>query len=183
VAVALPKFAMKTLWGFLLVIALTHAWALIKPFNPSYKLDARIQRNSMCLYSSKPDFPTWKIDIDSSEIECESSSELQRKIVAEKLRKELEEQQRQAEAKKLRKERDERQKVDVMRISSSINISTPIAPKEVVSTVLSVGNKGVLFDVGLFVLFPIMILTLGLFFVFPLVAPQLAKTLPPPMSY
>lgn len=39
------------------------------------------------------------------------------------------------------------------------------------------------FDIGLIIAFPIIIGTLALFFLFPILAPEFGKTLPPPMSY
>ena len=50
-----------------------------------------------------------------------------------------------------------------------------------VSTALSSAGSG--FDVGLLIAFPVIVGTLGLFFVFPLLIDSLSKTLPPPMSY
>eukprot|EP00596_Hydrurales_sp_CCMP1899_P006176 CAMPEP_0119045306 /NCGR_PEP_ID=MMETSP1177-20130426/38823_1 /TAXON_ID=2985 /ORGANISM="Ochromonas sp, Strain CCMP1899" /LENGTH=206 /DNA_ID=CAMNT_0007016843 /DNA_START=45 /DNA_END=665 /DNA_ORIENTATION=- len=42
---------------------------------------------------------------------------------------------------------------------------------------LSVGTDG--FDVGLLIAFPVIVATLGFFFLFPLIGPQLSATLPP----
>ena len=54
--------------------------------------------------------------------------------------------------------------------------ATVEAPK-VDLTKLSVGTDS--FDVGLLIAFPIIVATLGFFFLFPLIGPQLAQTLPP----
>ena len=59
--------------------------------------------------------------------------------------------------------------------AAPISVTTP-APK-VDMTKLSVGTDS--FDVGLLIAFPIMIATLGFFFLFPLIGPQFASTLPP----
>ncbi len=49
------------------------------------------------------------------------------------------------------------------------------------TTTLSSAGTG--FDIGLLIAFPVIVATLGLFFVFPLLTDSLSKTLPPPMSY
>lgn len=49
------------------------------------------------------------------------------------------------------------------------------------STTLSSAGTG--FDIGLLIAFPVIVATLGLFFVFPLLTDSLSKSLPPPMSY
>ena len=49
------------------------------------------------------------------------------------------------------------------------------------STTLSSAGSG--FDIGLLIAFPVIVGTLGLFFVFPLLTDSLNKSLPPPMSY
>jgi hypothetical protein len=64
-------------------------------------------------------------------------------------------------------------------VEENSNIRTEDIKK--VSTALSSAGSG--FDVGLLIAFPVIVGTLGLFFVFPLLIDSLSKTLPPPMSY
>lgn len=145
--------------------------------------------------SESSDAPMWQVQDDSSEIECESSVELQRKRDAQK-RKEEEERRRKEEEELRRRQleeeerlRQEQEKEEKLRVKTAVvttNISTPKESQAVAAPTLSSSlskGEGKLFDISLLVFFPIIIVTLGLFFVFPLIAPEFSKTLPPPMSY
>jgi outer membrane biosynthesis protein TonB len=153
------------------------------------KLNQRLQ-------STKNVDPVWLIDEDSSDIVCESSFELKR------MREEA-----------ARKEAERRgyliikaQEVEQSSINKQVKIlyppiptRLPSKPAEVPKPVSPVAptptpasstvnmqlspKKNSAFDIGLLIAFPVIVGTLALFFVFPLLAPQLAKNLPPPMSY
>jgi hypothetical protein len=56
--------------------------------------------------------------------------------------------------------------------------ATPSISSYQTSTAMT-ANGGSAFDVGLLIAFPVIIGTLALFFLFPLLAPKLAETLPP----
>jgi hypothetical protein len=135
---------------------------------------------------------TWEIDEDTAEILCESSADLARKAAAaaEKarieaelaLKKKLEEEeaervrlatlQREEELRSLRVAESKTSELVAVSDSSSPSPLPPAVPPK----------KGA-FDVGLIILFPIMIGTLLLFLFFPLIGQQVASSLPPPPGY
>lgn len=139
----------------------------------------------------------WEIDDDSSEVICESSAEVARKAELARL-----EAQRAAEE-KARREAEaaaaaaaaaaEKAKRDAKAASTtkSVKIEPAESPLKAVvasNTNASKSNAALTdgetsaFDVGLFIAFPVILATLGLFFIFPLIKDQLAVNLPPPMS-
>lgn len=145
--------------------------------------------------SDPTETPKWIIDGgDTSETECSSSGDIARaaaakeaaaaeaKLQAEALQKaKIEEEKRlsmlAAEASKVVKA------VEVAAVAATpapkavaVSSATIPAPKTDL-TKLSVGTDS--FDVGLLIAFPIIVATLGFFFLFPLIGPQLAQTLPP----
>ena len=135
---------------------------------------------------------TWLIDEDTSEIECESSAELARKIVAEKarieaeiaLKKKLEEEERLRLAMEEEKKKKELELAVVVPVTES---TVAVAPTGVVVVESSNSDKAPTppkktsaFDVGLLILFPVMIGSLLLFLFFPVIGQQLAASLPPP---
>ena len=135
---------------------------------------------------------TWLIDEDTSEIECESSAELARKIVAEKarieaeiaLKKKLEEEERLRLAMEEETKKKELELAVVVPVTES---TVAVAPTGVVVVESSNSDKAPTppkktsaFDVGLLILFPVMIGSLLLFLFFPVIGQQLAASLPPP---
>ena len=129
------------------------------------------------------------IDEDTSEIECESSAELARKIAAEKARSEAEIalKKKQEEEERLRllalEEEEEKKK-------KALEVALVVQAADSSSAVVQSSNsekapapapaKKTAFDVGLIILFPVMIGTLLLFLFFPVIGQQLAGSLPPP---
>lgn len=145
------------------------------------------------LQSDPSDTPQWKIEGgDTSETECSSSGDIARAAAA------AEAARLQAEA--ALKSASEQEKKNLLALEASkaeaaskaaaaataaaaasnavatVSTATTPAPK-VDLTKLSVGTDS--FDVGLLIAFPIIVATLGFFFLFPLIGPQLAQTLPP----
>ena len=134
------------------------------------------------------DSSIWEIDADTSEIECESSADIQRKLAAaaEKARIEAE------LALKKKQEEEERLRLELLaqeeekaRKSATEQLPIPSDTSKAVQAIKSnevqpSPKKTGLFDVGLIVLFPIMIGTLLLFLFFPIIGQQLAGSLPPP---
>jgi hypothetical protein len=145
------------------------------------------------LQSDPSDTPQWKIEGgDTSETECSSSGDIARAAAA------AEAARLQAEA--ALKSASELEKKNLLALEASkaeaaskaaaaaaaaaapsnavatVSTATTPAPK-VDLTKLSVGTDS--FDVGLLIAFPIIVATLGFFFLFPLIGPQLAQTLPP----
>lgn len=161
-------------------------------------------RHSSKVIRASQDIPAWVIDEDSSEVSCESSTELLR-------RREVEERkQKEAIAIKLQAQQKEQQNILQSVASmfkptpqsptsqSVVEIPTPtptpaaipkasIAPSVPTTSIPSSTqlsqNKSTAFDFGLLIAFPFIVGTLIVFLVFPILGPQLAKTLPPPMSY
>lgn len=137
--------------------------------------------------------PQWMIEGgDTSETECSSSGDIKRAAAAakakaeaellaakllaeEKERKAAEEEKRLALAMEAAAAAEASKKVAVVP-AAAVQSATVEAPK-VDLTKLSVGTDS--FDVGLLIAFPIIVATLGFFFLFPLIGPQLAATLPP----
>lgn len=68
-------------------------------------------------------------------------------------------------------------KAVVAEVVNKVNDSS----KPLLPTTLSTAGSG--FDIGLLIAFPVMIATLGFFFLFPLFHDTLGNSLPPPMSY
>ena len=139
--------------------------------------------------------PQWVIEGgDTSETECSSSADMSRAatasiLAAETARMQAEESEKKAVEDQIRANRvaaaaaikaEEAKKAVIIEQPKSILpvvfSATVEAPKQDL-TKLSVGTDG--FDVGLLIAFPIIVATLGFFFLFPLIGPQLAATLPP----
>ena len=136
---------------------------------------------------------TWLIDEDTSEIECESSAELVRKIAAEKarieaeiaLKKKLEEEERlRLLALEEEKKKKESEVALVVQVADTTTTSSSSSSAVVESSnrdkAAAPAKKTSAFDVGLIILFPVMIGTLLLFLFFPVIGQQLAGSLPPP---
>jgi hypothetical protein len=139
------------------------------------------------------DKSTWLVEEDTSELECESFSSLQR-------RKEAEEKERVAAesmaAEALVTAAAETQKAEAASMSSKkeetkqepkaepVKVQSAVVPAKApagsAGGSLTPGKeKQSGFDIGLLILFPVMIGTLGLFLFFPLIGGELAKNLPP----
>lgn len=172
--------------------------------------------NKLLVRCSSPTDNFWRIDEDTSELDCESSSGLARKKEEEARKKEEE---AKAEAMRIENERlaaerlaavlsaaaaasakassgKEKESV-VAAIVNKVDDSASIADKAVIIsstsassstsgssandiTKLTPGNNNSAFDVGLIILFPVMIGTLLIFLLFPFIGQQLAGSLPPP---
>jgi hypothetical protein len=147
------------------------------------------------LQSDPSDTPQWKIEGgDTSETECSSSGDIARaaaaaetaRLQAEAALKSASEQEKKnmlaleaakAEAaSKAAAAAAAAAAVPTSNAVATVTSATTPAPK-VDLTKLSVGTDS--FDVGLLIAFPIIVATLGFFFLFPLIGPQLAQTLPP----
>lgn len=142
------------------------------------------------------ELPVWLVDDDTSEIEVGSSGDAQRKQAAAKAKLDLEmAESKLAEAMnalEMAKEKESKMKVQKVAppppppppkpVESlpTAAINTPAEPTGP-STSLTAGSTGA-FDVGLLILFPVMIGTLLLFLFFPVIGQQLSSSLPPPMS-
>lgn len=163
--------------------------------------------NKLLVHRSSPTDNFWKIDEDTSELDCESSAGLARKKEEEARKKEEE---AKAEAMRIENERIEAERIAaalsaaaaaaaskasgkqketfVAAIVNKVDDSASIADKAVVIsssttndiTKLTPGNNNSAFDVGLIILFPVMIGTLLIFLLFPFIGQQLAGSLPPP---
>jgi len=148
----------------------------------------------------------WRIDEDTSELDCESSTGLARKK-EEAMKKEEE---AKAEALRIENERLEAERLASLKASVIEDSVAVVAANKVIDppsisekaisssssssgsssssssssndniTKLTPGNKNSAFDVGLIILFPVMIGTLLIFLLFPLIGQQLAGSLPPP---
>lgn len=144
------------------------------------------------LQSDPSDTPQWKIEGgDTSETECSSSGDIARATAA------AEAARVQAEAALRTASEEEKKRVLALEASKAEAASKAAAAAATVATSnavvtattatipapkvdltkLSVGTDS--FDVGLLIAFPIIVATLGFFFLFPLIGPQLAQTLPP----
>jgi len=96
--------------------------------------------------SSPSEDGLWKIDSDSAEIEVGSSSAAQRKVLEPSLTKPVSQ------------------------------VSTPAKPSQVNNNPIALSSSEATgFDFGLLIAFPIMIGTLGLFFVFPFIGESLSQ--------
>jgi len=130
--------------------------------------------------TKSPSADAWKVDDDSSELEAMSSSDL--KYIREQEAKngagsEQTDEMRLAEALVAATKNQEE---DISKSSKALTpVSSPSSSED--SFALSAGNDA--FDIGLLIAAPIIIGTLGLFFIFPLIKDQLAANLPmPPTS-
>eukprot|EP01035_Chromulina_nebulosa_P031199 gene31199-41572_t len=157
---------------------------------PSYVSSGRLLHIKNRIATTDDQSSTWVIDEDTSEIECESSAELARKIAAEKARIEAEIalKKKQEEEERLRllalEEEEEKKK------KKALEVALVVQAADSSSAVVQSSNsekapapapaKKTAFDVGLIILFPVMIGTLLLFLFFPVIGQQLAGSLPPP---
>ena len=151
-------------------------------------------RRSILLQStSNNESPQWVIDGgDTSETECSSSGDIIRAAATAKAAAEA---ATILAAENEVKANEEKKRIATMEVAAAnaakeakavvveptkavaaVASATVEAPK-VDLTKLSVGTDS--FDVGLLIAFPIIVATLGFFFLFPLIGPQLAATLPP----
>ena len=130
------------------------------------------------------DSEKWQIDIDSAEIEVDSSAGIERKKeqarLAEEAKKREEEEAKQRALELEAKKQAEALKQEIVAKpvvqASPVSVIQPVQvvkPKvvEKPSTALS-SEKTTAFDVGLLIAFPIMIGTLGFFFLFPIFGEQ-----------
>eukprot|EP00607_Mallomonas_marina_P003253 CAMPEP_0182428732 /NCGR_PEP_ID=MMETSP1167-20130531/23263_1 /TAXON_ID=2988 /ORGANISM="Mallomonas Sp, Strain CCMP3275" /LENGTH=143 /DNA_ID=CAMNT_0024611785 /DNA_START=247 /DNA_END=676 /DNA_ORIENTATION=- len=140
------------------------------------------------------------IDDDSAELNCESSASVSRaKAAAEEARRKAEEEaKRKAEEEAKRKAEEEAKRKaeeEAARIKAEAKAKAEVKPevKAVVKApqgdesgkaMVVPDEKGRTtgFDLGLAVLFPLMIAGLGFFLFFPVIGAQLFKDLPPPPS-
>ena len=162
----------------------------------NYLLNGRALHSKKWRATTDDQSSTWLIDEDTSEIECESSAELARKIVAEKarieaeiaLKKKLEEEERLRLAMEEEKKKKELEVAVVVSVTESTAAVVPVTESTAVVVVESSNSdkaptppkKTSAFDVGLLILFPVMIGSLLLFLFFPVIGQQLAASLPPP---
>lgn len=112
--------------------------------------------NVLSAVTKNDDTPTWQIISDSSEIVCESSEDKKRLLISESA------------------------KTEKSIVSTSKTVSG--SDKKVASNRLN-ASENTAFDYGLLIAFPVIIGTLALFFLFPILGPKFAESLPPPMSY
>lgn len=167
--------------------------------------------NKLLVHRSSPTDNFWRIDEDTSELDCESSTGLARKREEEARKKKEEE--AKAEALRIENERLAAERLAAAAalkaaaalekesaVANTVNKvieSSSIADKAVIVssdansitgrgsssndiTKLTPGNNNSAFDVGLIILFPVMIGTLLIFLLFPFIGKQLADSLPPP---
>jgi hypothetical protein len=185
--------------------------------NNQYQYQQQLHQyvNKLLVHRSSPTDNFWRIDEDTSELDCESSTGLARKREEEARKKKEEE--AKAEALRIENERLaaerlaaaaalkaaadaaaalEKESVVANTVNKVIE-SSSIADKAVIVssdansitgsgsssndiTKLTPGNNNSAFDVGLIILFPVMIGTLLIFLLFPFIGKQLADSLPPP---
>jgi len=134
------------------------------------------------MYSNRPDIN----DFDSSELNYGSSTDFKNAQVKKML---LEEEAQSNRISDLLK--TAQKKADYLAAEKEVTTPAPtiiqsdskivVEDNKKVSTTLSSAGSG--FDIGLLIAFPVIVGTLGLFFVFPLLIESLNKSLPPPMSY
>ena len=158
--------------------------------------NGKISRNSILMMQSDPnETPSWQIEGgDTSETECSSSGDIARAAAAVVAKAEATRLQAEAAAKSRSEEEQKSialaaeaaQKAEAAKqVAVSVPVAAAIIPTASATvsapktdlTKLSVGTDS--FDVGLLIAFPIIVATLGFFFLFPLIGPQLAQTLPP----
>jgi hypothetical protein len=135
----------------------------------------------------------WIVDEDTSEMEVESSSDLRSKIeMTDKLKSAeaeayekafvlakmniLREINVKSNAKSNAPETDTNQKTEI-NSATVTNTTTSVTTNDSTNQ-----KKGIVFDAGLIIAFPLMIITLFLFLFFPIIGPKLAGSLPPPPS-
>ena len=158
--------------------------------------NGKISRTSILMMQSDPnETPSWQIEGgDTSETECSSSGDIARAAAAVVAKAEATRLQAEAAAKSRSEEEQKSialaaeaaQKAEAAKqVAVSVPVAAAIIPAASATvsapktdlTKLSVGTDS--FDVGLLIAFPIIVATLGFFFLFPLIGPQLAQTLPP----
>ena len=143
----------------------------------SFSSGASLTSMKWSLYLGKESSNVWEIDEDTAEIECESSAELARKKEIARL-----------EAERIEIEKAKKNMQSNGKEPSSNSPSTAVVPSQMAKTAgntpasgMTSANSGA-FDFGLLLAFPVIVGTLGLFFVFPLIKDQIALNLPPPMT-
>lgn len=169
------------LLAILSVLALLHFSSAFCP------LSSRLGNRCSTISIKSVTDPAWFIDDDSSEIQSGSSSDKLRAI--QKKREEAEAAAKKAEeTARLAAEAEAVALKSAKFVSKSVDkkVPVPVATETaaVVTTTVSAGtgmskSESGAFDVGLLIAFPIIIGTLGLFFVFPLIRDQIATSLPP----
>lgn len=182
--------------------------------NNQYQYQQQLHQyvNKLLVHRSSPTDNFWRIDEDTSELDCESSTGLARKREEEARKKEEE---AKAEALRIENERLaaerlaaaaalkaaataalEKESVVANTVNKVIESSSIVDKAVIISsdansisgsgsnsndiTKLTPGNNNSAFDVGLIILFPVMIGTLLIFLLFPFIGKQLADSLPPP---
>jgi hypothetical protein len=183
--------------------------------NNQYKYQQQLHQyvNKLLVHRSSPTDNFWRIDEDTSELDCESSTGLARKREEEVRKKEEE---AKAEALRIENERLAAERIAAAAALKAAASTTAPEKKSVVATTvnkviesesivdkavivssdansitgsgsssnditkLTPGNNNSAFDVGLIILFPVMIGTLLIFLLFPFIGKQLADSLPPP---
>mmetsp|Transcript_4740 Transcript_4740/g.6510 ORF Transcript_4740/g.6510 Transcript_4740/m.6510 type:complete len:190 (+) Transcript_4740:38-607(+) len=147
-----------------------------------------VSRQRQWISSKDEPSSTWVIDEDTSEILVESSADISRRIAAEKarveaeiaLQKKLEEERIKAEL--LAAEEEMKKKLIVESQPTTEPSSDVVVQEAKITPPPAQLPKKSFFDIGLIILFPIMIGTLLLFLFFPIIGQQLAGSLPPPTS-
>jgi hypothetical protein len=140
----------------------------------------------------------WKVDEDTAGLDCQSSTDIKRaedlarKLAQEEarrafeLKRKVDEELHQKLLLELRAKQDEAQrqpKTEKVSAAPQVNnevariTPAPVSEPIGASTKISAGTSG--FDIGLLIAFPIIVGTLGFFFLFPILGPQLADKLPP----
>lgn len=158
--------------------------------------NGKFMRNmNLRLQSDPNETPSWQIEGgDTSETECSSSGDIARAAAAAVAKAEADRLQAEAAAKS--RSEDEQKSIALAaeaalkaEAAKQVVVPAPVAAAIIPAvsatvsapktdlTKLSVGTDS--FDVGLLIAFPIIVATLGFFFLFPLIGPQLAQTLPP----
>ena len=144
-----------------------------------------------------PSSDSWKVDDDSSELEALSSSDLkyireeeEKKRIAEEEAAKKSEEMRLAQAlvaatKNQQEDDDNNSNTSKAVVSTTTTTSPPSSTgvDDPIDNSFALSSGTDAFDIGLLIAAPIMIGTLGLFFIFPLIKDSIGANLPmPPTS-
>jgi hypothetical protein len=161
----------------------------------SFRYNMKFARVSELQSTETNEAPRWQIEGgDTSETECSSSGDIKRAADSAALAVELARVKAEDDAMKAKEDEGKRLAMAAEAASAEKAKKVPEIPKVAAAVAapeeagnslipkvdlskLSVGTDS--FDVGLLIAFPIIVATLGFFFLFPLIGPQLAATLPP----
>ena len=166
---------------FLSIFVIVNGFRLL----PSLRMVIKGQnrRNLLKMETESPSSDSWKVDDDSSELEALSSSDL--KYIREVESKNLEEmrlaQALVAATKNQQEDDNDNNDSQAVVTTSSSSSSSGVDATVENNFALSSGTDA--FDIGLLIAAPIIIGTLGLFFIFPLIKDSIGANLPmPPTS-